>query len=73
MRVKDARALLKSRNASGCYLASCAVECALEACIAKRIKAGDWPPNPDTVRKFYTHDLSVLLKEAGMFQRYGNG
>jgi hypothetical protein len=64
----DAEALLKTRrNPSGAYyLAGYAVECALKACIARKTKAGDWPPKPEDVRKMYSHSLNELLALADL-------
>ena len=66
VRVSDASALLKTRrNPSGAYyIAGYAIECALKACICRRIKVGDWPPKPEDVRKLYSHDLEDLLRLA---------
>jgi hypothetical protein len=49
------------------------VECALKACIAKQIKAGDWPPSVEVVRdSYYKHSLKVLLKTAGLDREQQN-
>jgi len=68
LRAKDARALVRSGNEQGAYyLAGYAVECALKACIASKTKRSEFPPSPQEVRdNFYTHDLTMLLKTAGL-------
>jgi len=67
MRLKDARVLMKDGNAEGAYyLTGLAVECAVKACIAKNTKRHDFPPNQNTVRDIYAHDLVKLIKAAGL-------
>ena len=67
LRAKEARALLSSGNEQGAYyLAGYAIECALKACIAGKTKRSQFPPSPKEAQEFYTHDLSVLLKAAGL-------
>ena len=51
------------------YLAGYAAECGLKACIAKQTKKHDFP-DKDTVNKSYTHDLTQLLKIAGLETRF---
>jgi HEPN domain-containing protein len=70
LRLKDAQALLGARRPSGAYyLAGYAVECALKACICKKVKAGDWPVKPDDVRKMYSHDLNELFRQADLLNQ----
>jgi HEPN domain-containing protein len=58
---------VQNRKEQGAYyLAGYAVECALKACIAKLTKRNEFPLNPEYVRKTYTHDLSELLRLAGL-------
>ncbi len=67
IRLAEAQALLVSGHSSGAYyLAGYAVECALKACIARRTREHDFPPRPETVRDMYTHDLTRLVKTAGL-------
>ena len=68
IRIRDARVLLKTGwNASGAYyVAGYAVECGLKACLAKQTKSGDWPPKPEKVRGYYSHNLEDLVKLAGL-------
>ena len=47
------------------YLAGYAVECALKACIARSTLAHDFPQKT-RVLESYTHDLSKLLRTAGL-------
>src|SRR5262249_24357521 len=37
-----------------------------KACIAKRTKRFDFPPNSRTIQQIYTHDLRLLVKSAGL-------
>lgn len=66
LRVREARTLLRAGHSPGAYyLAGYAVECALKACIAKAVKRHDFP-DKRTVDKSYSHDLSSLVKIAGL-------
>jgi HEPN domain-containing protein len=65
LRADEARSLLGAGHWAGAYyLAGYAVECALKAVIASRIRSGDFPPKPDLVRRMYSHDLAGLLRIA---------
>ncbi len=65
IRLEEARALRDASKFEGAYyLAGYAVECALKACIAKRTVAEEFPPKPNMVRKYYTHNLHELLVAA---------
>lgn len=67
-RIKEARILLQKRQASGAYyLAGYAVECALKACIAKQTKRYEFP-DKDKVNQSWKHDLTDLVKAAGLEQ-----
>jgi HEPN domain-containing protein len=66
-RLKDAQVLYGNGRFDGAYyLAGYAVECALKACIAKKTKRHDFPPDKKLTEKIYTHDLSRLLETAGL-------
>jgi hypothetical protein len=66
-RLKDAEVLLQEERYSGAYyLCGYIRECALKACIAKRTKMYDFPPDPATAREIYVHDLIKLVKSAGL-------
>jgi hypothetical protein len=66
LRLREARALLQSRNPAGAYyLAGYAVECALKACIAKRTRRHDFP-DQNTVKKSFSHNLNQLVGVAGL-------
>ncbi|MDA1312673.1 MAG: HEPN domain-containing protein [Acidobacteria bacterium] len=70
IRLNDARALLRVKRYDGAYyLAGYAVECALKACPAKRIKQYDFPDR-DFVKKAYTHDLAELLRLANIEKEF---
>jgi HEPN domain-containing protein len=60
-RINDARVLLKAHRWSGAYyLAGYAVECALKSCIAKLMKAEEFPDR-NFAEKCWTHNLPQLL------------
>ena len=66
IRLKEAKSLLDSRNYEGAYyLCGYAVECGLKACIAKKTNRHDFP-DKNTVNESYTHELSKLLRLAGL-------
>jgi HEPN domain-containing protein len=66
MRLKEARILLKNNCFEGAYyLAGYAVECALKACIAKKVKRYDFPDKTFT-NKIYTHEMQKLIDAAGL-------
>lgn len=66
IRLSEAKVLLDNEYYSGAYyLLGYAVECALKACIAKRVRQHDFP-NLQTVRESYTHDLRALIKVSGL-------
>jgi hypothetical protein len=65
LRRKEAAALIKARHfAGGYYLMGYAVECALKACIAKRVVRHAFPPKD--AHKLYIHDLPKLRELAGL-------
>jgi HEPN domain-containing protein len=68
MRIREAKILLDAGEFDGAYyLAGYAVECALKACILKRL-SDYWPDESDRkmLEKCYTHDLEHLLKAADL-------
>lgn len=66
-RLKDAEVLYENGQYAGAYyLAGYAIECALKACIAKKTKEFDFPPQKKIIDKIYTHDLSKLLSVTDM-------
>lgn len=66
MRLQEADVLLRSRNYSGAYyLCGYAVECALKACIAKRVKRYEFPDRR-TVNLSYSHDSEQLASVADL-------
>lgn len=65
LRAKEAGVLAKNGNEEGAYyLGGFAIECALKACIAKKIKRHDFPLAAKDANRVYTHDLTQLLKLA---------
>ncbi|MBS1820488.1 MAG: HEPN domain-containing protein [Acidobacteria bacterium] len=59
-RIREAKILLKAGEYNGAYyLAGYAVECALKACIAKRVRKYDFP-DKTLAQDSYVHDLSKL-------------
>lgn len=64
-RRQDAELLLTNGRFGGAYyLSGYVVECALKACIAKGVRRYQFPPRATT--GLYTHDLSLLVKSAGL-------
>jgi hypothetical protein len=73
LRVREATALLRTRNPIGCYyLGGYAVECALKACIAKMARRHEFPLKADYVRRLYTHNLEELLRLANLERQLEN-
>lgn len=69
IRIREAQTLLRAGYASGAYyLAGYAVEVALKARIAKGIKRHEFPDRK-TVMDSYTHNLTALLRLAGLEQQ----
>lgn len=67
MRLADAQALLVARRYSAAHsLAGHAVECALKACIATQTRRHDFPPDPRSVSRIYTHRLETLIQAADL-------
>ncbi len=65
LRVREAKVLLANDCYEGAYyLSGYAVECALKACIAKKTRRGDFPPDRKAVEQYYTHNLPQLLSAA---------
>lgn len=65
-RLAEARVLADANQPSGAYyLAGYAIECALKAKIAGRFRANEIPDRGLT-NSVYTHDLTTLLKLAGL-------
>lgn len=66
IRLGEAQILLSAKCYPGAYyLAGYALECALKACIAKNIKAFDFP-NKQLALDSYTHNPAKLLATAGL-------
>ncbi len=66
IRIKEAEILLQADCYHGAYyLAGYALECLLKACIAKQVKAFDFP-DKKLANDSYTHDLSKLVVTAGL-------
>jgi HEPN domain-containing protein len=65
-RIQDAKALCAARRWSAAYyLAGYGVECALKACIAKLMKAEEFPDKTFADR-CWTHDIERLVGLAGL-------
>lgn len=63
VRVAEAQALLKAGLWDGAYyVAGYAIEFGLKACIAKLIKAEEYPPRKTD--EYYNHDVGKLVKTA---------
>jgi HEPN domain-containing protein len=71
MRLAEARLLLTRGHFCGAfYLAGYAVECALKAKIAKRLRVHDIP-DPKSIEQTKTHDLQDLLKQSQLHIKFG--
>lgn len=67
LRLREARALLRFHEYSGAYyLAGYAVECALKACIAKKVRRHDFPDRQVRDNDPYIHDLVRLASLANL-------
>ncbi len=70
IRCKDADMLLRNSCYSGSYyLCGYAVECAIKACIAKRVKRYEFPSKA-LAQGSYTHNLTELLKTASLWPSF---
>jgi HEPN domain-containing protein len=66
-RIKDAKALLKSKRWAGAYyLAGYAVECGLKSCIIAYLMRTDDFPEKRFSEQCWTHDLKRLVLLAGL-------
>ena len=66
-RLEDARVLLTNgRYGAAYYLCGYAVECGIKACIARQIRAGEFPPDRRFSEDLFTHDLTRLLRRANL-------
>jgi hypothetical protein len=66
VRLREAQVLYRARQFSGSYyLAGYALECALKACVAKKVRRYDFPDR-EIVNKSWTHDLKRLAIVAGI-------
>lgn len=69
-RVADAAALLDAgRFQAAYYLCGYAVECALKACIARKVREFDFPDRK-VVNDSYVHNLTKLLTVSGIEELY---
>jgi len=65
LRVEEAQVLLAGGKPQGAYyLCGYAVECALKACIAKRMRLYRFPPKKDYINRIYSHNLDGLVSAA---------
>jgi HEPN domain-containing protein len=66
LRLREAHVLLRSEHYQGAYyLCGYVIECGLKSCIAKQTRRYDFPEKK-TVDASYTHDLTKLVKVAGL-------
>ena len=67
-RLLEAQVLFQNRKFDGAYyLAGYAIECAIKACVARKTQRFDFP-DKGLATQVYTHDLTELLKPAGLAQ-----
>lgn len=70
IRVREAKALLDAGLFDGAYyLAGYAIECALKACIVKKIRRSELP-DKKFIQDVYTHKLGRLLELTGLQVEY---
>jgi hypothetical protein len=68
IRLREARALLKTGNLEGAYyLAGYAVECALKACVAKKTLRHEFP-DQERAKASYSHKFAALVMVAGLHE-----
>ena len=66
LRLREAKLLARENQPSGAYyVAGYAIECALKARIAAQFRENEIP-DKNLVNKVYTHDLTELLRLAGL-------
>lgn len=66
IRLQETQVLLQASQWDGAYyLCGYSVECALKACIAKHVRRYDFPDR-DLASQSYTHNLSQLVRVAGL-------
>ena len=66
MRIDEAKTLLDAGHFSGAYyLVGYSVECALKACVARKVRRGDFP-DKKLANEAYIHDLDKLVAVAGL-------
>jgi hypothetical protein len=66
IRLREARTLFRNGCFEGAYyLSGYAVECALKACIARKVRQFDFPDRR-LVHESYTHDLAKLVSVSGL-------
>jgi HEPN domain-containing protein len=65
LRAKEAATLAETGNQQGAYyFAGFAVECALKACIAEKVRRQDFPADKEYAGKIYSHNPEQLFKLA---------
>jgi AbiV family abortive infection protein len=69
LRMKEAKLLLDNGFYAGAYyLLGYSVECAIKACIAKKVKKYDFP-DKDLGNESHKHNLEKLLQTAGLWHK----
>ncbi len=70
LRLGEAKALLDAAHFAGAYyLHGYVIECGLKACIARKTKRYDFPPDRKTVEKVYSHDFKALVVVADLDEK----
>lgn len=70
LRLREAKTLLDAGHFPGAYyLLGYAVECAVKACVAKKVRLHDFPDRK-IANEAFTHDLEKLLRVAGLFPEF---
>lgn len=66
-RAREAKVLQTAKEYDGAYyLAGYSIECALKACIIKKLNTSDECPEKNFANNLYSHRLAELLKFAGL-------
>lgn len=73
IRLKEAKTLLSNGNYDGAYyLCGYVIECGLKACIAKKTRRYDFPPDKKTIENIYTHEFEKLIGAAELRRHLQN-
>ena len=67
LRLSEGQVLFDAGFYSGAYyLTGYAIECALKACICKKVQQYDFPPGSDLKKSHYSHNFKDLVNTSGL-------